>query len=130
MNSDSPTPATDAPPVAPAMPTFADQVAAIDVQTVAALIMHHGKRRAVQASTVEIVAMAAHLCQLTALANLTCAMFQTFDKLEVETDHYRRIALRSAGQTQVNMVGEALEALGYGHDETTQPTTTEETTNG
>lgn len=120
----------DAPPVAPAMPTFANQVAAVDVLTVAALIMHQGKRRAVQASTVEIVAMAMHVGRLASLANLTCAMFQTFDKLELETDKYRRIALRSAGQTQVAMVGEALEALGYGRDETTQPTTHEETTNG
>ena len=40
-------------------------------------------------------------------------------------------AARRAALTQVDMVGAALESLGYGRDETTQPTTTtQETTNG
>ena len=73
-------PVTDA-PLAPAMPGFDEQVAAINAVLVASLIMQQGKRRAVHASTVEIVAMANHLNQLAVLANLTCGLFQTLDKL-------------------------------------------------
>lgn len=117
--------------VAPARPTFEEQVAAVDAVAVATDILKHGRRAVMSVPTVAFVAMAAELCRLSQLADLTAAMLTNIDQLNAEAEPYRRLALQHAAQVQVAMVSEALIALGYGRaDETSQSTTTQETTNG
>lgn len=111
--------------------TLADQIAAIDAVETASRIVTRGARAAIGASTVEILAMAKHILQLSTLADLTFDMLSTSDQIEVarsEEERERQRALRNTLAQKVSDVGAALEALGYGQDSTT--TTEEEIQNG
>lgn len=122
----------DAPPVAPALPTLAEQVASIsagDVLTIAAAILAGGKRSALQASTVEIMALARAYRDHARLAELTLSLLLTADELQAEGNADRRTALRSAVTTQIDMVAQALTDLGYGR-ENDPPPTEKENVNG
>jgi hypothetical protein len=111
------TPGTVAP--APAPPTLADRVAAIDAVEVASRIIARGTRAAIGASAIEIIAMAHRLIHLTTLADLTFDMLQSADTAQDETLPEQKRRLRAAVRLKVGDVGAALEELGYGQPETT-----------
>jgi hypothetical protein len=101
-------------------PTLADQVAAVDALFVARQIATYGTRTAIQASTVEIMALAQFVMRLSALAELTFDMLAAADAVRDETNLDNRKALQRDFACRVDLVGVSLEALGYGH----QPETT------
>jgi hypothetical protein len=105
---------TDSPAKAP---TIADQVAFVDALKVATLIMSSGARGAIQASTVEILALARHLLRLQALADLTYEMLATADLLQAAADLDAKKALRREVTRKIDVVGASLEALGYGQQQ-------------
>lgn len=109
--------ASDAP--APAAPSLADQAALIDAVEVASRIVSRGSRAAIGASTIDIIAMAHRLLQLTTLADLTFKLLSTADLAVAEKRPDVRRSLNAAVQLELSDVGFALETLGYGQLETT-----------
>jgi hypothetical protein len=103
-----------APPIAPAAPTLADQVAAVDAIKVASEIAAQGKRRALAASTADIIAMAMLLTHLVRLADLTFDMLFTADALESVKSQAARQAIADQVRAKIFTVAGELEALGYG----------------
>ena len=94
-------------------PSFDDQVAAIDA-TAAAAKMRHGGRRAIQASVIEIVAVARRLLALDHIAGLVVDMLVAADTAAEEMDAEARAALKRQLTRKIDLVGASLEALGYG----------------
>lgn len=97
-------------------PTLGDQIAAIDALVVAAEIIAHGSRAAIGASTVEIMAMARHLTRLSDLADLAFDMLATADLIQAQSDPDTRRALQRAVRQKIDVIGVALETLGYGKE--------------
>lgn len=100
------------------------EAALADVNAIAAAeaIVAAGPRGAIQASTVEIMAIAMLLLQLCAIADRTYDLFGTADQLEAERDPARRAALRTQVAEQISAIGHRLEALGYGQSSPTKET--------
>jgi hypothetical protein len=115
----------NAPPIAPAPPSFADQVAAVDAIKVAAQIVAQGKRAALLTSTVEIVAMAQLLDALLRITDLTFEMLATADVAWAAKPGPERRAWVDQLRARIDGVAIQLEALGYGVDRPTIITTTE-----
>jgi hypothetical protein len=103
----------------PAQPTFAEQVLAVDVPALARRIQEQGSRAAIQASTIEILAMAVQLNDLTPVASNIFDLFTTANKLQAETDQTRRRALRAVVLQKIDVIAAAVLALGYGKESTT-----------
>ena len=96
----------------PATPTLADQIRAIDAIEVASSIVATGRRGAVGASTMEIIALAHLTAQLLTLADHVFEMMQTADALQAAHPG-DRAGMRTIFKQQVSDVGFELEALGY-----------------
>lgn len=102
------------------------QIAAVDpgkvAETITAHSSHQAKQRfAMQASTVEIIAMAAYLLRLQDIADLTFDMFVTADLMEAAPrGSDARAELRRETLEKIAVVGASLEALGFGR--TSPPT--------
>lgn len=107
---------------------LAAQIAAVDTTAVAERITGHSthqakQRFAMQASTVEIIAMAAYLLRLQDIADLTFEMFRTADLMDAEPrGSDTRAELRRETLEKIAVVGASLEALGFGRSPTTVPT--------
>lgn len=107
---------------------LAAQISAVDASAVAESIIghatHHAKQRfAMQASTVEIIAMAAYLLRLQDVADLTFEMFTTADQMEAQPrGSDARAELRRDTLEKIAVVGASLEALGFGRSPSTVPT--------
>lgn len=112
---------TPSPSLAPATPALAEQIDAVDAIKVAALIVAHGKRQALAASTVEIIAMAQLLTSLVRICDMTFDMLFTADKLDGENRPTRRAVIADEVRTKIFAVAGELEALGYS---VTNPTIT------
>lgn len=106
-------------------PSFAEQVLAVDVPALARRIQQQGSRAAIQASTVEIVAMAVQINDLTPVVASTFDLLVSANQLHDERDQHKRRMLRDLVLRQIDDIASALIALGYD-----KPTTTEEKTNG
>jgi len=105
--------AADVPPRS-GPPTLADQVAAIDAVAVAArIVAREGTRAAIGASATEIIAMAQMVMRLTTLADLTFDMLIAADAAYDEQQPDPQRQLRRAARGKIELVGAALEALGY-----------------
>jgi hypothetical protein len=102
-----------APPLAPALPTLAEKVAAVDAVEVASRIMAQGSRAAIRASTVEIIALADQLIRLSTLADITFELLTLADRRAPDDKPDQVRALNAAVVQQISDVGAALEALGY-----------------
>lgn len=111
----------------PLGPTFAEQVLAVDVPALAKRIQEQGSRAAIQASTVEIMAMAVQLNDLTPIASNIFDLFTTANELQAATDQTKRRELRGVVLRKIDDIAAAVIALGYGKEPTT---TNEEKTNG
>ncbi len=101
--------------------TFADQVALVDAVAVAARIAAHGSRQAMQASTIEILAIAKHLLCLSDLVDLTYDMLAFADVVQGERDRDTRAVLRRELSQKISVIGASLEALGYGQSTSPAP---------
>jgi hypothetical protein len=110
---------TEATPTRPA--TLADQVALVDVDAVAARIASSGPRFAIQASTIEIIAMAVRIGRLRTIADLTYDMLAFADIVTAQRDRDTRAALRPELSQKISVLGAALEALGYGQSTSPAP---------
>lgn len=108
---------------------LAAQIAAVDPGRVAELIIGHAshqakQRFAMQASTVDVIAMAAYLLRLQDVADLTYDMFKTADLMD---DQPRGSAARAEllrhTREKIAVVGASLEALGFGRPSLSAPTT-------
>ena len=106
--------------------TVADQVALVDADAVAAQIASAGPRFAIQASTIEVMAMAVLIGRLRRIADLTYDMLAFADLVQAQKERDARAAMRRELSNQIAVIGASLEALGYG--ETTAPQ--QETLNG
>lgn len=107
---------------APAQPSFAELVLAVDVPALARKIQQQGSRAAMGASTVEIVAMAVQITDLNPIVSDTFDLLVTADALHDERDPAAREVLRASVHKKIRAIAEALLALGYGQQ---SPTTTE-----
>jgi hypothetical protein len=94
-------------------------VATVDPIEVASRITTHGARGAIQASTVEILALADRLIRLATLADLTADMLATADLALAQNNPETRRALTKLVRQKISDVGASLEALGYGQPQTT-----------
>ncbi|MFH0302661.1 hypothetical protein AAFX91_36955 [Bradyrhizobium sp. 31Argb] len=101
--------------------TFADQVALVDVDAVATRIASSGPRFAIQASTIEIIAMAVLIGRLRTIADLTYDMLAFADIVTAQRDRDTRAALMSELSKKISVLGAALEALGYGQPTSPAP---------
>ncbi|MGL5166664.1 MAG: hypothetical protein ACRC9K_12330 [Afipia sp.] len=110
----------------PTHPTFSEQVLAVDVPVLAQRILDGGSRGAIQASTIEIVAMALQLNDMDAVVTATFNMMVSANRLYDEKDPTKREALRELVLIQIKAIEETLIRLGYDNP----PTTNEEKTNG
>ena len=110
----------------PAHPTFAEQVLAVDVPALARRIQEQGSRAAIQASTVEILAMAVQLNDLNPIVEKVFKLFTTADALQAQRDPKARAPLRGEVSELIYDIADALTALGYPKP----PTTNQEKTNG
>lgn len=119
---------TATPTLAPAHPTFDDQVAAVDAIAVTAAIVAGRKRVALLTSTVEIVALAQLANALLRAVDMTFEMLGAADKAHAEQEPLRRRALVDLLRGKIDDVAAELEALGYGVNKTALTAT--ETTNG
>ena len=107
-------------------PSLADQIAFVDAVKVASLICAKGPRSAIQASTVDIIAMAQRLLRLSDLADLTYELLAATDTLPPPgpaLDAVKRLA-----SEKISVIGASLEALGYGQQ--CQPVQQEENNDG
>lgn len=118
---------TDASP--PLAPDLAEQLAAVDPIAVANAIVAQGKRGAIKASTVEIIAMATLLTALVRAADIAFDVLATADRLLDEKDPAVRRAIADQTRSKISDLAAELLKLGYG---IADPSTTEakETTNG
>lgn len=111
---------------------LASQISAVDASAVAESIVGHSshqakQRFAMQASTVEIIAMAAYLVRLQDVADLTYDMFKTADLMhEQPRGSDTRSELRRETLEKIAVVGASLEALGFGRSPTAVPTQSQE----
>lgn len=107
--------------------TLADQVALVDVDAVATGIAASGPRFAIQASTIEIIAMAVLIGRLRIIADLTYDMLAFADIVTAHRDRDTRVALKPELSQKISVLGASLEALGYGQSTSPAP---EETSDG
>jgi len=109
------------------MNALADQfptlLATIDPVEIASRISIQGTRGAIGASTIEIVALAKHVIQLTTLADLAFDLLTTADLAMAEKQPEIRRSLAHAVRLKVSDLGFALEAIGYGQDQSAQEKT-------
>ncbi|MEY9358984.1 hypothetical protein ABH994_001705 [Bradyrhizobium yuanmingense] len=111
---------------------LASQISAVDASAVAESIVGHSshqakQRFAMQASTVEIIAMAAYLVRLQDVADLTYDMFETANRMDEQPRGTpARAELRRETLEKIAVVGASLEALGFGRSPTTVPTQSQE----
>lgn len=122
------TEATPSPSLAPATSRLAEQIDAVDAIKVAALIVVHGKRQALSASTVDIIAMAQLLTALVRICDMTFDMLFTADQLDGETNPIVRRAVSDQTRAKIYAVAGELEALGYSVNNPTITTTPAEET--
>lgn len=106
---------------------LAAQISAVDPEAVAAAIVNHSthqakQRFAMNASIVEIIAMAAFLLRLQDVADLTYDMFKTADRMDEQPrgSDARNELLRETRE-KIAVVGASLEALGFGRSPVTVP---------
>ncbi|MBR0962217.1 hypothetical protein [Bradyrhizobium japonicum] len=106
---------------------LAAQIAAVDPGRVAEQITGHAshqakQRFAMQASTVDIIAMAAYLLRLQDIADLTYDMFRTADLMDEQPKgSTARAELLRETRDKIAVVGASLEALGFGRSPATVP---------
>lgn len=112
--------------LAPGDLTFAEMVNAVDVPALARRIQSQGSRAAIQASTVEILAMAVQLNDLNPIVEKVFKLFTTADALQAQRDPKARAPLRGEVSELIYDIADALTALGYPKP----PTTNQEKTNG
>lgn len=111
---------------------LAAQIAAVDPGRVAEQITGHSshqakQRFAMQASTVDVIAMAAYLLRLQDIADLTYEMFETANRMDEQPRGTpARAELRRETLEKIAVVGASLEALGFGRVPTTVPTQSQE----
>ncbi|MET4199098.1 hypothetical protein ABIA95_003097 [Bradyrhizobium sp. LA8.1] len=111
---------------------LAAQISAVDPEAVAELIVGHSthqakQRFAMQASTVDVISMAAFLLRLRDIADRTYDMFQTADAMDDQPKGSpARAELRRETLEKIAVVGAALEALGFGRSPATVPTQAQE----
>lgn len=108
--------------------TFADQVALVDAVAVATRIEVAGSRQAIQASTIEIIAMARRLLRLNDIIDLTHDMLAFSDVVVAQRDRAVRELMRRELKEKISVIGASLEALGYG--QSTAPASAKETNHG
>ncbi|UGA45984.1 hypothetical protein HU230_0008075 [Bradyrhizobium quebecense] len=101
--------------------TLSDQVALINPDDVAARIASSSTRFAIQASTIEIIAMARRIEQLRPIVDRTYDMLAFADLVQAQRDRDVRAVMRRELSNKVAVIGASLEAIGYG-----QPTSTQE----
>ena len=107
---------------------LAAQISAVDPEAVAESIVNHSthqakQRFAMQASTVDIIAMAAFLLRLRDVADRTYDMFNTANLMDAAPKGSdARAELRRETLEKIAVVGASLEALGFGRSPTTVPT--------
>lgn len=89
-------------------------IASVDPVEVASRICAQGSRAAIQASTVEIMALADRLIRLTTVADFTFDLLTTADLALAEKNGDTRAELRKLVRQKIDDVGLALEDLGYG----------------
>ncbi|ETR79170.1 hypothetical protein X566_15480 [Afipia sp. P52-10] len=104
---------TASPSLAPASPELAAQIAAVDAIKVAAAIVAQGKRAAVAASTVDVIAMAQLLTALVRITDMTFDMLFTADRLDGEASPIVRRAIADQVRAKIFAVAGELEAIGY-----------------
>jgi hypothetical protein len=97
--------------------------ATVDPVEVASRISIRGTRGAIGASTIEIVALAKRVLQLTTLADLAFDLLTTADLAMEEKQPEIRRSLAHAVRLKVSDLGFALEAIGYGQDQPAQEKT-------
>lgn len=108
---------------------LAAQISAVDASAVAESIVGHAthqakQRFAMQASTVEIIAMAAYLVRLQDVADLTYDMFRTADLMDEQPrGSAARAELLRHTREKIAVVGASLEALGFGRSSSITPAT-------
>ena len=113
---------------------LAAQICAVDPEAVAEAIVSHSShqakhRFAMQASIVEIIAMAAFLVRLRDVADRTYDMFKTADAMDDQPKGSPAFQeLRRETLEKIAVVGASLEALGFGRSPATVPS--QEPTNG
>lgn len=111
---------------------LAAQIAAVDPGRVAEQITGHAshqakQRFAMQASTVDVIAMAAYLLRLQDVADMTYDMFKTADLMDEQPrGSAARAELLRHTREKIAVVGASLEALGFGRSPTTVPTQSQE----
>ncbi|MBW7968150.1 hypothetical protein [Bradyrhizobium sp. BR 10289] len=107
---------------------LAAQISAVNPEAVAESIVGHSshqakQRFAMQASTVDIIAMAAFLLRLRDIADRTYDMFKTADLMDDQPKGSNaRAELLRETREKIAVVGAALEALGFGRSPPTVPT--------
>ena len=108
---------------------LAAQIAAVDPEAVAESIIGHSthqakQRFAMQASTVDVIAMAAYLLRLQDIADLTFDMFKTADLMDDQPrGSASRAELLRETREKIAVVGASLEALGFGRSSSLVPAT-------
>lgn len=108
---------------------LAASIAAVDAGAVAERITGHSthqakQRFAMQASTVEIIAMAAYLLRLQDVADLTFDMFKTADQMDDQPrGSPARAELLRLTREKIAVVGASLEVLGFGRSSSSAPAT-------
>lgn len=111
---------------------LAAQIASVDPGRVAERITGHAshqakQRFAMQASTVDIIAMAAYLLRLQDVADMTYDMFKTADLMDEQPrGSAGRAELLRETREKIAVVGASLEALGFGRSPATVPTQSQE----
>lgn len=111
---------------------LAAQIEAVNPEAVAERIVSHSshqakQRFAMQASTVDIIAMAAYLLRLQDVADLTYDMFKTADDMDDQPKGSpARAELLRETREKIAVVGASLQALGFGRSPATVPTTSQE----
>lgn len=110
---------TDHATLAPGDPSFAEMVCAVDVPALAKRIQQQGSRAAIQASTIEILAMAVQLNDLNPIVEKVFTLFATADVLQATRDPQARAPLKAEVSELIFEIADALTALGY-----PKPTTT------
>lgn len=103
---------------------IADQVALVNADDVAARIASSSPRFAMQASTIEIIAMAQLIGRLRPIIDRTYDMLAFADLVQAQRDRDVRVVMRRELSSKIAVIGASLEALGYG-----QPTSTQEENN-
>ncbi|MET4206885.1 hypothetical protein [Bradyrhizobium sp. LA2.1] len=106
---------------------LAAQISAVDPEAVAAAIVNHSthqakQRFAMNASIVEIIAMAAFLLRLRDIAESTYDMFNTANLMDDQPKgSTARADLLRETREKIAIAGASLEALGFGRSPATVP---------